>query len=102
MCVSAKDPDCELMGGKISKLTEMMQMRQNERNICYDRLAHTSIFGFYVSLLIKSCYSFIYSSLQMMHDFVLHYYSKSSCMTLEIGGSWTSKKRMFMYILDQL
>ena len=56
MCVSATDSDCELMGGKISKLTEMMQMRQNERNICYDRLALTSTFGlcFMPVCIIKS------------------------------------------------
>ena len=40
--------------------------RQNERNFCYDRLAHTSIFGLcfmWVCLIKSNCYSLIYSSL---------------------------------------
>ena len=44
--------------------------RQNERNICYVRLTHTSIFGLCfmsVCLMKSNCYSFIYSSLSPVH-----------------------------------
>ena len=40
--------------------------KQNERNFCYDRLAHTSIFilcFMWVFLIKSNCYSLIYSSL---------------------------------------